>query len=217
MTADGVTGEDQLDDVEGVERGVPAPAAVAEATPTGATEADATLANAMVPDTTSGRARWGVFVGVAGTVIVFDQLTKAWLVANVAVGEVMSIVGDLVRFVQSQNTGALFGLFRDQAILFALVSIGVIGLIVLYHGRAGRSLYLSIALGLLLGGAIGNMIDRLRLGYVVDWVDIGLGSLRFWTFNVADSAISLAIVMLVGLALFPALAGGARERGAGDA
>ncbi len=61
------------------------------------------------------------------------------------------------------------------------------------------------------------MIDRLRLGYVVDWVDIGLGSLRFWTFNVADSAISLAIVMLVGLALFPALAGGARERGGADA
>lgn len=207
MTADGVTGEDQLDDVEGVERGGPAPAAVAEAAAAATTSVDAA----------TGRARWGVFLGVAGTVIVLDQLTKAWLVANVAVGEVMSVIGDLVRFVQSQNSGALFGLFRDQAILFALVSIGVIGLIVLYHGRAGRSLYLSIALGLLLGGAIGNMIDRLRLGYVVDWVDVGLGSLRFWTFNVADSAISLAIVMLVGLALFPALAGGARERGAADA
>jgi signal peptidase II len=207
MTADGVTGEDQLDGVEGVERGTPAPAAVAEGAP----------ADKASADTTTGRARWGVFVGVAGTVIVLDQLTKAWLVANVAVGEVMSVIGDLVRFVQSQNSGALFGLFRDQAILFALVSIGVIGLIVLYHGRAGRSLYLSIALGLLLGGAIGNMIDRFRLGYVVDWVDIGLGSLRFWTFNVADSAISLAIVMLVGLALFPALAGGARERGGADA
>lgn len=203
MTADGVTGEDQLDGVDGVERGTPAPAA-AETAP-------------AVADKTSGRARWGVFLGVAGTVIVLDQVTKAWLVANVAVGEVMSVIGDLVRLVQSQNSGALFGLFRDQAILFALVSIGVIGLIVLYHGRAGRSLYLSIALGLLLGGAIGNMIDRLRLGYVVDWVDIGLGSLRFWTFNVADSAISLAIVMLVGLALFPALAGGSREHGAVDA
>ncbi len=205
MTADGVTGEDQLDGVEGMERGAPAPAAVADAAPTASADA------------ASGRARWGVFLGVAGTVIVLDQLTKAWLVANVAVGEVVSVIGDLVRFVQSQNSGALFGLFRDQAILFALVSIGVIGLIVLYHGRAGRSLYLSVALGLLLGGAIGNMIDRLRLGYVVDWVDIGLGSLRFWTFNVADSAISLAIVMLVGLALFPALAGGARARGAADA
>ena len=100
-----------------------------------------------------------------------------------------------------------FGVTVALFVLFAVVSVGVVGLIVLYHGRAGRSLYLSIALGLLLGGAIGNMIDRLRLGYVVDWVDIGLGDLRFWTFNVADSAISLAIVMLVAMAIFPALTG----------
>lgn len=153
------------------------------------------------------RARWGVFLGLAALVVILDQLSKAWLLANVSAGEVMSIVGDYVRFILSQNSGALFGLFRDQAIVFAVVSVGVIGLIVLYHGRAGRSLYLSIALGLLLGGAVGNMIDRLRLGYVVDWVDIGLGDLRFWTFNVADSAISLAIVMLVAMAIFPALTG----------
>ena len=51
------------------------------------------------------------------------------------------------------------------------------------------------------------MIDRFRLGFVVDWVDIGLGDLRFWTFNVADSAISLAILMLLAMAIFPALAG----------
>ena len=125
------------------------------------------------------------------------------------------VIGDLVRLVQSQNSGALFGLFRDQAILFALISIGVLALIVIYHGRAGRSVYLSIALGLLLGGAIGNMIDRFRLGFVVDWVDIGLGNLRFWTFNVADSAITVAILMLVAMALFPALVGG--ERSDGDA
>ena len=158
-----------------------------------------------------GRARWGIFVGVAATLIVVDQLSKAWLVANVAAGAPpVQVIGDLVRFVQSQNSGALFGLFRDQAILFALVSIGVIGLIALYHARAGRSAYLSVALGLLLGGAIGNMIDRLRLGHVVDWVDIGLGNLRFWTFNVADSAITIAILLLLAAALVPALAGGLR-------
>ena len=159
---------------------------------------------------TATRARWGVFLAIAVAVIIADQVSKAWLLANVAAGQVMSVIGDLVRLVQSQNSGALFGLFRDQAILFALVSLGVIGLIALYHGRAGRSLYLSIALGLLLGGAIGNMIDRFRFGYVVDWVDAGLGSIRFWTFNVADSAITLAIVMLLAMAIFPALAGSSR-------
>jgi signal peptidase II len=196
MASDGMTGGDQLDQLEQADPGV-VPGADVMAARTHSTQ----------------RARWGVFVGVAATVIVVDQLSKAWLLANVSVGEVVQVVGDLVRLVQSQNSGALFGLFRDQAILFAIISIGVLGLIVVYHGRAGRSLYLSVALGLLLGGAIGNMIDRFRLGFVVDWVDIGLGDLRFWTFNVADSAISLAIVMLLAMAIFPALAG----TGRGDA
>ena len=69
-----------------------------------------------------------------------------------------------------------------------------------------RSLYLSIALGLLLGGALGNLIDRLRLGYVVDFVDVGIGDLRFYTFNVADAAISTAIVLLLAVAIVPSLA-----------
>ena len=158
-------------------------------------------------DGTAGRvarlgAHWGVFLGLAGAVIVLDQLTKSWLVANVGKGEVRQVFGDWVRLVYHQNTGALFGMFRDQAVLFGLISIGVIGLIVVYHARTGRSLYMSIALGFLFGGAIGNLIDRLRLGYVIDWVDMGIGSSRFYTFNVADSAISTAIALLLLLGLF---------------
>jgi len=150
-------------------------------------------------------AHWLVFLVTAGLVVILDQLTKAWLVANVSPGDVVTVVGEYLRLVLHQNSGALFGLFRDNALLFGIVSLGVVGLIVGYHARAGRSLYLSIALGLLLGGAIGNLIDRLRLGYVVDFVDIGIGDLRFFTFNVADAAISTAIVLIVGAALFPSL------------
>jgi signal peptidase II len=62
---------------------------------------------------------------------------------------------------------------------------------------------LSITLGLLLGGALGNLIDRVRLGYVVDFVDAGIGSLRWYTFNVADASISCAIVLLLIVALRP--------------
>jgi signal peptidase II len=85
----------------------------------------------------------------------------------------------------------------------AVVSLGVIGLIVWYHARSGRSVLLSIALGLLFGGAIGNLIDRIQLGYVVDWVDMGIGNVRFWTFNVGDAAISCAILLLILIALKP--------------
>ncbi len=156
---------------------------------------------------TGGRAHWLVFVGTAVIVFVSDQLTKAWLVAHVSPGQVVQVLGDYVRLIFSQNSGALFGLFRDNALAFGIVSLVVVALIVGYHARAGRSLYLSIALGLLLGGALGNLADRLRLGYVVDFVDIGLGNLRFFTFNVGDSAITLAILMLIGAAFVPALTG----------
>lgn len=159
----------------------------------------------VVPTSARTRAHWLVFFAIAGTVVVFDQLAKAWLVANVSPGQVVDVVGEFVRLVFSQNSGALFGLFRDNAVLFGLVSLGVIGLIVAYHGRSGRSLYLSIALGLLLGGAVGNLVDRLRLGYVVDFIDIGIGTWRFYTFNLADSAITCAILMLIAAALFPVL------------
>jgi len=155
----------------------------------------------------SGRPIWPIFLGLAATVIVADQLTKAWLVSVLAPGESMPIVGDYLRLVHSQNNGALFGLFRESALLFGLASIVVIGLIVAYHARSGRSRYMSVALGLLLGGAIGNLIDRLRLGYVVDFVDAGIGNFRWYTFNVADAAISFAILFLIAAALRPSLAG----------
>ena len=148
-------------------------------------------------------ARWPIFLGLATAVIVVDQLTKAWLTSVLGPAERREVIGDLVRITYSQNTGALFGLFKDQALLFAIVSVGVVGLIVWYHGTSGRNTLLSIALGLLLGGALGNMADRFRLGYVVDWVDIGLGNLRFYTFNVADSAITCAILVLILIAFLP--------------
>ncbi|HEY4634388.1 MAG TPA: signal peptidase II [Candidatus Limnocylindrales bacterium] len=150
-----------------------------------------------------GRPRWAMFLGIAAVVVIADQLTKAWLTSMLAPGARLEIVGDLLRFVHGQNSGALFGLFRDQALLFAIVSVGVVALIVWYHGSSGRNTLLSLALGLLLGGAIGNMIDRFRFGYVIDWVDAGIGDLRFYTFNVADSAITGAILLLLLLAFLP--------------
>jgi signal peptidase II len=151
--------------------------------------------------------RWALFVALAAIVVVVDQLTKAWIVGNVDPAQPTPVIGDLVRLVYSRNTGALFGLFRDNATLFGVVSLAVIGAIAWYHGKANGSALLSVALGLLLGGAIGNLIDRLSRGFVVDFVDAGIGSLRFYTFNVADSAISTALLLLVAMTIWPSLAG----------
>jgi signal peptidase II len=149
--------------------------------------------------------RWTVFVGLALAVVIVDQLSKAAVTAALAPGESTPVLGDLLRIVHGQNTGALFGLFKDNAAMFGAVSLVVIGLIVAYHARAAASPYLTVTLALLLGGAIGNMLDRLRLGSVVDFVDAGIGTLRFYTFNVADSAISLALLLLILAAIWPRL------------
>jgi signal peptidase II len=157
---------------------------------------------------TRGRPRWLLFATLAIGVLIADQLTKAWVAANVTVDRPIHVLDDYIRLVVSHNTGGLFGMFRDLAPVFALASVGVIGLIVLYHARSGRSLVMTTALGLLLGGALGNLFDRLRLGYVLDFVDAGIGDLRWYTFNVADAAISTALLLLVLVALRPSLAGG---------
>ena len=162
----------------------------------------------MTDETRGVQRRWPLFAGLALTIVVVDQVAKALVTRALGPGQSVDVVGDLVRIVFGQNSGALFGLFKDNALMFGLVSIVVVGLIVAYHARSAPSLYLTLTLGFLLGGAIGNMLDRLLLGYVVDFVDVGLGPTRFYTFNVADSAISLAILLLLVAALRPSLVEG---------
>jgi len=161
---------------------------------------------AIQPDVEHGRPHWATFLGLAAVVVVLDQLTKAWLTSFLGPGQSVDVVGDLIRLVHSRNAGGLFGFLQGQALPFALVSMVVVGLIVVYHARSRRNAYLSLALGLLLGGALGNLTDRLRLGYVVDFVDAGIGDLRWYTFNVADAAISCAILLLLAASLWPSLA-----------
>ena len=158
--------------------------------------------------------RWIVFFGLAIGVVVLDQASKAVVDGAFALAsahgpapglaEPTPIVADLVRIAKSYNDGGLFGLFDATAPILALASLVVIGILVVVQARSGpRASWLTtIALGLLLGGAIGNLIDRIRYGYVIDWVDMGIGSWRFYTFNVADSAISIAIVLLLASAIF---------------
>ncbi len=156
--------------------------------------------------------RWALFAGIAIVVVVLDQLSKGWIVANLDPGEAMVVLGEWLRLVHGQNSGILFGMLPQSAPIFAVVSIGVTALIVVYHAKAGNGIVTTIALGLLLGGAIGNLIDRLRYGYVVDFVDMGIGSWRFYTYNLADACITTSIVLLVVMAVFPRVA----EWGADD-
>lgn len=154
-----------------------------------------------------------VFLALAVAVIVADQLSKAWIVAEFPFGEPVQVVGGWLRIWWVANTGAIFGLFRDQADIFAALSVGVMVLIVWYHGRAvaENGWLATLALGLLLGGAIGNFIDRVRLGHVIDFVDMGFpDGWRFYTWNVADASITVSILLLLLMAVLPPLRRDAR-------
>ena len=152
------------------------------------------------------RPHWVAFIGVAALIAVLDQLTKAWLTSYLGPGQSVNVVGDWVRLVHSQNAGGLFGLLQGQARIFAVISVAVLALIVVYHWRAAPSRYISITLGLLLGGAIGNLIDRFLVGHVTDFVDAGIGDVRWYTFNVADTGISFALLLLIAASIWPSLA-----------
>lgn len=151
--------------------------------------------------------RWILFAVLAIGVVVLDQLAKSWVLATLPnVGDYLVVLEGWLNIVHGRNSGALFGMLPQSAPIFAVVSLGVVGLIVYYHRRAGRGSVMTIALALLLGGAIGNLLDRVRHGSVVDFVDMGIGAWRFYTYNIADAAITTAIILLIGMAIFPRIA-----------
>ena len=114
------------------------------------------------------------------------------------------LVGSLLQIIRGENRGGLFGAVQGSAPLLALLSVGVIVALVVYHEREYQLQVtpLTIGVGLLIGGAMGNLIDRLAFGYVLDFIDIGVGALRFWTFNLADAGISFGILILLVDTLF---------------
>jgi len=121
------------------------------------------------------------------------------LVDGLDLGAPHQLLGSFLQIIRGENRGGLFGIVQGSASLLALLSIGVIAALVIYHERERlhRVTPLTVGVGLLIGGAIGNLIDRLTFGYVLDFIDMGVGSLRFWTFNIADAGISLGIVILL--------------------
>jgi signal peptidase II len=133
---------------------------------------------------------------VAGTVILLDQLTKSWIRANLQLGEIYRPdlwLSDFARIVHWKNTGAAFGMFQSGGMIFTVLSFVVSVVIIYYFPQTPRTDWLiRLAMGLLLGGAVGNLIDRLQQGHVTDFISVG----DFPVFNVADSSISLGVVVL---------------------
>jgi signal peptidase II len=143
------------------------------------------------------RSRILLVAGVGLAVFVLDRITKAWVTENIPLGTARPVFGDYVRIVHAQNTGAAFGLLPERTTLLSVLSVVAVFAIVYYYRQIASSSWLvSATLGMQLGGAFGNLLDRVTQGYVVDFVDAGIGDIRFWAFNIADSSIVVGIILV---------------------
>ena len=130
---------------------------------------------------------------IALLVFILDRVTKIVAVSNMSYGQSIHILPNIFHFTFVLNNGTAFGLFKGANSALAVLSVLVITLIIFYVLKNKVSTFASsLALGLILGGAIGNLFDRIRFGYVIDFIDF-----RIWpVFNIADSAITIGTCFL---------------------
>ena len=142
--------------------------------------------------------RGGLFLIIAASVVSLDQISKLWVRSNITLYESKPVFSCL-SLTNVRNTGSAFGLFVNQAFLLALIGVvGVIAILLFYRYFSKSNLLGVSALSLVFGGAIGNLIDRFRFGYVTDFIDVRLWHDYHWpSFNVADSAITIGSIVLV--------------------
>lgn len=152
-----------------------------------------------------GRMTWRqglIFLAVVSLIVVLDQVTKEWIRVHIAVGGALPEMGRLT-IVHIQNTGSAFGLFPNSTIFLSIVAIaGLVVILFLFRYLRELGFAGGIALSLVFAGALGNQIDRFRLGHVTDFIYIRLWGNFFWpAFNIADSAITVGAISLAIIAM----------------
>lgn len=151
-----------------------------------------------------------VFFLIAIVAFVVDYITKHWISTNMKLNEQFSVIGDFFLITSHRNRGAAFGILQEQRLFFIIITTVILAGILWYAHimyKKGSKLLL-VGLALVLGGALGNFIDRVRFGEVVDFFKFNFGSYTFPIFNVADSA----IVVGVGIILLDTLLDVRREK-----
>jgi signal peptidase II len=142
------------------------------------------------------------YLTISAAIILFDLVTKWLVVQRIDLHEAVPVIPDFFQLVHVRNTGAAFGLGANAAskvvpLLLNAGAIAVFAVVVVYALRSAvTDRLLQTGLHLILGGAIGNLIDRFRFGYVVDFLDVYVGNHHWPAFNVADSAICIGIALL---------------------
>jgi len=142
------------------------------------------------------------YLAVSGAVFLIDQTTKAWAIRKLRFGGDVSVIPNFLNFAYAQNTGVAFSFLDDHGDAgrwgLSVVALVAATLVLYFFWRTPRSDDRVLgALALLLAGILGNVTDRARLGFVIDWIDVQLGSWHYPTFNVADAAICMGAGLLI--------------------
>lgn len=144
-------------------------------------------------------------LAIIAFILLFDQVTKLWFVANFALFESQEIIPNVFYWTRKFNTGASWGILEGQIGLFIVITVLALGFFIYLLRDAIRQHqpWHTIGLSLMIGGTLGNFIDRIRLGGVVDFIDVYIFGYDFPVFNVADSALNVGLVVFfIGVFLF---------------
>jgi signal peptidase II len=150
----------------------------------------------------TARAKWPIALGTAALVIALDQLTKVVVASRMRLHETIPLLDGFAALTYVRNTGAAFGLLAGRAValrvpFFLVISaLAVVLLVWFLRSVPAERRWIIAACGGVAGGAIGNMIDRILLGEVIDFVDLSIGTYHWPAFNVADSAITIGVIVL---------------------
>jgi signal peptidase II len=141
-------------------------------------------------------------------IVALDQITKWLVVQRIPLHETVTVIPGVLNFTYVRNTGAAFGMlnaseFAYKSVVVALLAMGALAGIVWYARKfAGDAWAARYGFALIVAGAFGNLIDRVLLGFVVDFIDVVFGTWHFWAFNIADAAINVGAVLFIADTLF---------------
>lgn len=140
---------------------------------------------------------------IAAAIVVSDQVVKALVRAQLDYGDSVVVIPDLLNLTRVHNTGAAFGMlntldFPFKSVIMTLLPLAALAVLAIYAATLPREQRLSrLGLAFVLGGAAGNLIDRVAAGYVLDFVDVYWGTWHFWAFNVADASITVGVGLMI--------------------
>ncbi len=149
------------------------------------------------------RRKYAILLILTSTVMSLDQATKAMIVSRFRLNEILPVIGGVFNITYVRNTGAAFGILQNanpvfRVPFFIIVPlVALIAIAMIFKKIADADAKLSVALSLVIGGALGNLVDRLRFGFVVDFLDFHWRVYHFPSFNVADSSICIGVGILM--------------------